>query len=247
MYDYFYYLALVPQIAAMIHYFRHRPETYWFYIILFFGPLGALAYFVAVFAGGGAGTTIGLNVRGAFDARKKAGQLQTKIDAGEALPYNYFELGELQFQLGRYEPAVTTLTEALRRTADNTEARYYLALSLEKVGRYADAARELAPLVQKDPKFKFGEALNALARCYKAAGQEQLALATYERVLAQSSFAEARYHLAELLIKQGQKETGRQHLEKLIRDAASPDLPSYQRRQERRWARRAKALLAGLS
>jgi hypothetical protein len=113
MYDYFYYLALVPQIAAMIHYFRHRPETYWFYIILFFGPLGALA--------------------------------------------------------------------------------------------------------------------------------------TYERVLAQSSFAEARYHLAELLIKQGQKETGRQHLEKLIRDAASPDLPSYQRRQERRWARRAKALLAGLS
>lgn len=33
------------QLLMLIHFFRSRPEYYWFFVILFLGPLGAAVYF----------------------------------------------------------------------------------------------------------------------------------------------------------------------------------------------------------
>src|SRR5262249_48308768 len=38
--------GILLQIAAIIHWSRKRPATYWLFIIIFFGFLGALAYFL---------------------------------------------------------------------------------------------------------------------------------------------------------------------------------------------------------
>src|SRR6266545_2453648 len=38
--------GVIVQIAAIIHWSRKRPATYWLFIIIFFGFLGALAYFL---------------------------------------------------------------------------------------------------------------------------------------------------------------------------------------------------------
>ena len=38
----FYPWGLLLWIAAIIHFIRRRPDTYWIFIILFLGPLGAL-------------------------------------------------------------------------------------------------------------------------------------------------------------------------------------------------------------
>jgi hypothetical protein len=43
---YFYPWGIFLQVAAMIHFFRRRPENYWFYVIIFLGPIGAAAYLV---------------------------------------------------------------------------------------------------------------------------------------------------------------------------------------------------------
>ncbi len=40
----FYPWGLVLQGLAIIHFIRRRPDTYWLYIILFLGPVGALIY-----------------------------------------------------------------------------------------------------------------------------------------------------------------------------------------------------------
>src|ERR1035438_10714827 len=40
----FYPWSLLLQVFALIHFFRRRPDTYWLFIILFLGPLGALVY-----------------------------------------------------------------------------------------------------------------------------------------------------------------------------------------------------------
>ena len=34
--------GLVLQVLAIIHFIRRRPDTYWLFIILFLGPVGAL-------------------------------------------------------------------------------------------------------------------------------------------------------------------------------------------------------------
>src|SRR5262249_61026204 len=39
--------GILLQALAIIHFIRRRPDTYWLYIILFLGPLGAIVYLFA--------------------------------------------------------------------------------------------------------------------------------------------------------------------------------------------------------
>ena len=36
--------GLILQAIAIVHFIRRRPDTYWFFIIVFLGPLGAVIY-----------------------------------------------------------------------------------------------------------------------------------------------------------------------------------------------------------
>jgi hypothetical protein len=237
------YFWLIPQVLAMIHYFRNRPEGYWFWIILFFGPLGAVIYFFAVVLSSPTSDIEG-KVAAGFKERRRASQLQAKIDSGEGLPYEYYELGEILFRLKKYEKAAELLTKAVEKSPENKDARYSLALALERLGRYEQAGRQLEPLVVEDSMFKFGGAMLALARCYKSAGEIGAAVGAFRKVLSQSRFPEARYTLAELLIEKGELEEAKKQLETLITDAKTSDIPAFSKSLERKWSRKAKSLLA---
>src|SRR5262245_38803545 len=43
----FYPYGFILQALALIHFIRRRPDSYWFFIIMFLGALGAVVYFVA--------------------------------------------------------------------------------------------------------------------------------------------------------------------------------------------------------
>src|SRR6478672_10144684 len=58
----FYPWGLILQAVAVLHFVRRRPDTYWLWIILIGGGLGALVYIVAEVA-----PDVDL-MRGAFDA-----------------------------------------------------------------------------------------------------------------------------------------------------------------------------------
>ena len=58
----FYPWGVILQAAAILHFVRRRPDTYWLWIILIGGGLGALVYIVAEVA-----PDVDL-LRGAFDA-----------------------------------------------------------------------------------------------------------------------------------------------------------------------------------
>jgi len=38
--------GLLLQAAAILHFIKRRPDTYWLYIVLFLGPIGAAVYLV---------------------------------------------------------------------------------------------------------------------------------------------------------------------------------------------------------
>lgn len=238
------WLGIVLMIVALVHYFRTRPETYWFYIILFLGPLGSLAYLVVhlvlplVGAGGG---TIEGKFALTLEQRRRIRELEIKIDE-MGLPADRAELGELLYRRGDYPRAEALLREAIIRLDDEPEPRYWLARTLEKRQRFQEAADLLAPLIRRDPRLKFGDAYLAYARCLAGANRAPEALAAYREVLKQSSLTEARVRYGLLLAETGDRAGAREQLETAVREARG--LPRFNLRVARPYVRQARLWLA---
>ena len=97
----FYPWGLLLQAGAIIHFIRRRPDTYWLYIILFLGPIGAIVYlFAEVFPDVG---LLNQSFKG-ISRRKRIAALELTIrdipSAG-----NYEELGDLCLEDGKLSGA----------------------------------------------------------------------------------------------------------------------------------------------
>ena len=91
MFGLIYPYGIVLQAIAIVHFVRRRPETYWIWIILMFGGVGALIYiFVEVIPDAGL-------LRGAFQVfprRKRIKELEGLVLDNPSIG-NYEELGDL--------------------------------------------------------------------------------------------------------------------------------------------------------
>ena len=230
-------LPMVPTVVALIDYFRRRPEVYWFFVIVFFPTIGPIVYFLVVVLPNSA-------VEGAvsitLSERRRKKELEARI--GQApLPGLLAELGELYYKDGQFEPAAKYLADALDKGIDHLEARFYLGLACERLGRTREAIDHLVKVVRVDPKFRYMEALLALGRNLEADGQLRDAEAAYRQVLQTHTYAEARARLAELLEKKGQNGEVRKLYELIVTDAMGQ--PRYIRRREAPYIRKAKLWL----
>src|SRR5919108_5170421 len=97
----FYPYGVILQALAIIHFVRRRPDTFWIWIIVMGGGLGALIYiFAEVIPDAGL-------LRGSFEVfprRKRIKQLQLAIVDNPSVA-NFEELGDLYFDDGRYARA----------------------------------------------------------------------------------------------------------------------------------------------
>ncbi|MCB1154760.1 tetratricopeptide repeat protein [bacterium] len=226
----FLYTAIywAPTIVALIDYFRRRPDWYWFFIIVFLGPLGAIVYLVVVaLPSSQMGDQVSLTIK----ERRRRKELEHAAETNH-LPGHLAELGELLYREGKYDKAADYLEKSIAAGIDHNEAPYYLARSYERLNRPADAIPLLVQVVKKDPKYKFGEAFLVLARCLQATGQDKDAEAAYREVLSQTSIAEARYNLALLLAKDGKIEPARVLMQQIVDDGNAPGQPRHIRRRD---------------
>jgi hypothetical protein len=231
-------------IAAFIHCLRTRGDMYWYFVIFFLGPLGALAYLAVnvvlpLFDAGGAG--LEGRVSSKFAERKRIKELQIKIEENN-LPIHCAELGEIYYRLGEYERAEPLLRRAAAKLDQEPEPTFWLALTLEKLQRPQEAADLLAPIVQKNPRFKFGEAHLAYARALAAAGRREAAKAAFAQVVSQSTLPEARVRYGLLLAETGDHVAARDQLETAVRE--SRGLPRHNLRVARPYIVQAKTWLA---
>src|ERR1700685_4758990 len=83
--------GLLLQVLDIFHFIRRRPDTYWIFIILFLGPLGAIIYLLVE-----ALPDIGLLGQSfkVFPRRKRIGELVAAIRDNPSAG-NYEELGDL--------------------------------------------------------------------------------------------------------------------------------------------------------
>src|ERR1700746_1923519 len=118
----YFYSFLFPwnfilQGIAIVHFVRRRPDTYWLWIILIGGGLGALVYIAAEVIPDAGLLRQGFRV---FPRRSRIKQLQAMVELNPA-PANLEELGALYLEDKKYSEAKAAFDRAINSRADSID------------------------------------------------------------------------------------------------------------------------------
>jgi hypothetical protein len=231
--------GIVLQLLAIVHFVRRRPDTYWLWIILMFGGLGALAY-IAIEVIPDAGL-----LRGAFQVfprRKRIKALEAAILDNPSIG-NYEELGDLYLDDRQFARARECFDRVIARS-DGIDPVYRRALAALALNDYRAAVADLAQVVDRDPKYDYQRAAGLYAHALAKTGEREKAAALFADVTRTSTLSETQYNYASLLADEGRTADAREWAERILRKKAT--MPEYIRRRERPWFRSARALLKRL-
>ena len=237
----FYPWGFLLQGLAIVHFIRRRPDTYWFYVILFLGPIGAIVYLLVE-----ALPDIGLVGQSfkVFPRRKRIGQLEAIIRDNPS-PGNYEELGDLYMDDGRIPQAREAFDRAIAARADTPDPFYRRGVCAIQMGDFAAAVPDLERVVAKQPEYDFQRAAGLLAHAYAQIGEKEKAESLFRRVTTTSTLSETYLNFADLLASEQRPDEAREWAQKVL--DKKPTMPSYLKRRERPWFRRANEMLKRLS
>lgn len=232
--------GVVLQALAVVHFIRRRPDTIWLYVIIFLGPIGALAYM-----GMEVVPDLGL-LRHSFDAfgrRKRIKHLEALVRENPS-PGNYEELGDLLLEEGKYARARECYDKVLTRRADHPDPLYRRGIAALQLSDYPAAVRDLEEVTTRDSRYDSHRAMALLAHAYANAGDAGKAAVLFEQATDASTLTETYYHYASFLASQDRTAEARDWAERII--ARKATMPRYLQRRERAWFRKTAALLKRL-
>jgi hypothetical protein len=236
----FYPWGLILQALAIIHFVRRRPDTYWLYIILIGGALGALAYIAMEVV-----PDVGL-LRGSlhgYSRRRRISLLEATILDNPAIG-NLEELADLYLEDGKFARARELYDKVLAKRTDSLDPFYRRGIAELELGDFAAALPDLEQVVAKDPKYDFHRAIGLLAQAHSRGGDPEKADTLFKAATDISTLSETYYNYATFLAARGQKAEAKEWAERIL--AKKPTMPGYLRRRERPWFRKANALLKQL-
>ena len=228
------------QVLMLIHFFRNRPEYYWFFVILFLGPLGATIYFFMEVM---PGMQWKLPVIARWE-RSRRKQWYEKLVKESPSQEALGQLAAICAAEGNHSRAIELYADALERDPGDHESRYGRARSYMALQQNEDAVADLSSIVASEPHFKMHAAQLALAESYKALARPAEAAVVYRSVLERNPVSAANFGLARIMAERGETAEARQLLEEVV--SKQTGLPRYLRRQERPWVAKAKKLLKTL-
>jgi hypothetical protein len=232
--------GLILQALAMVHFLRRRPENYWFWVIIFLGPLGALAYIAMEVV-----PDLGL-LRVAFEGlsrRQRITHLEAVVRENPATG-NYEELAGLYLDNQQYAQARDAYDKAISPRDDSPDPIYRRAIARIHLGEFADAARDLEQVTSREPKYDLHRAIALLAHAYANTGQPERAEELFEQATGISTLSETYFHYASFLAASGRTAEAREWAQRIL--SKKPTMPRYLQRRERPWFRKAAALLKKL-
>jgi hypothetical protein len=228
----------VFQIWMLVHALRNR-EWLWAFFIFIGSGLGAFWYYFSVYRGSASGMR-GFELPGA-QSRRRIKQLQAQIHHLDNA-YHHFQLGDVYFQRGKLVEAEKCYRDALEREPVDIDARAHLGQCLLRQKRPAEARPLLDAVCRENFKHDYGHTLMAYAETLTALNETDAAFGVWQHVVENHSYARAKVQFAELCRARQQIDLARAQLEDVIKDDAHA--PSFQRRRDRVWVRRAKHLFA---
>ena len=233
-------LIFAFQIWMFIHAIRQR-EYFWAVFIIIGWGLAAICYYFFIYRATPSATR-GFELPGAHD-RRRIKQLQAQIHHLDKA-HHHFQLGDIYFQQGKLDKAQACYRASLEREPQDIDTRAHLGQCLLRLKQPQEARPLLEGVVTENPKHDYGHSLMALAETLGALGETDSALLVWQRVTSNHSYPRAKVQLAALYISKGNSDAARTELKEVVADDAHA--PAFQRKRDRVWVRRAKALLRKL-
>ena len=224
---------------------RRRPPFYW-YLVIFFVPFGDFIYFVMVKLPGANGAiaprsalspTVPVVGPSLSDLEQRAQETPSEL--------NKLAFADALATEQRPAEAAERYRDVLRQAPDSKEALHGLARALLTLVRPLEAIEELSHLMDLDPAFRDYSAALDYAEALWQAGQHDDAIGLLTGLVGVSKRINHRMALAHYLKEQGDSVTARSELDQALRDFATQ--PDFVQRRDRRWADRARKLLAELN
>ena len=237
----YYFLPLILQIAALVHFFRRGGGNWvWFFVIIFLGPLGAIVYFIVEVLPGMRDTDAGAGWRA---RRQRWKELQVSVQQNPS-PGNYEELGDLYRQEGDWKAARDCYNHAIGPRTGHPDPYFGRAVCALEMGDVAAAIPDLEKVISLDRKFDFQRGLGLLAHCYAVTGRNDEANALFREALETSTISETQFHYAEFLARQGRTAEAREWLQRIVGKRAALSGPLL--RAQKPWIAKAERKLAEL-
>jgi hypothetical protein len=228
------------QIWMFIDAIRRR-EWLWAVFIWVFPLLNAVLYFFFVYRASPTSMQ-GFELPGA-QSRKRIKELQAQIHHLDNA-YHHFQLGDVYFQRGKLAEAEKCYRAALERDPNDIDARAHLGQCLVRLNRPAEARPLLESVMLEKPDHDYGHTMMALAETLTALGKTDDALQYWQHVTQNHSYPRAKVQLAELYLAKNQPDLARAELKDVLNDDIHA--PSFQRKRDRVWIRRARSLMRKL-
>ena len=229
--------GIVLQALAIVHFIRRRPDTYWIFIILFLGPLGAIIYLLVE-----AAPDLGLLRQSfkMFPRRRRIHELELTVRDNPSAG-NYEELGDLYLEDGSFARARECYNHAISSRTDAPDPFYRRAVCAIAMGDFAAAVPDLERVLARHRDYDFYRAVGLLAHAYANTGQQEKAGALFREATGISTLSETYYNYACFLASEQRNAEARQWAQRIL--DKKPTMPGYLRRRERPWFRKGAALL----
>lgn len=233
------YVQMAFTIGMLVHAYRSGAEQLWFWVILFFQPFGAWAYF---FVG------VVRNLR--FGRGVSTGPLWQKKLSLDELRYraertptvvNRMALAQRLIEKGQHAEAIPLLEAVMAADDIYCQPKHDLAVCHLALGEPAEAIALLKQLMKRDYRWSNYLAWHTLIDAHRAANEPQLALEACRELTKMVPTLENKCILAEHLIENHLKPEAIELLDQALEDHAYS--PLGKRLKNWRWARQAQRLL----
>lgn len=233
-------VAFAFQLWMLIDAIR-RQEYIWAVFIFFFSVFSAVLYFFLVYRAQPSATQ-GFELPGTYK-RHRIRELQAQIHHLDKA-HHHAELGDVYFQQGKLPEAEKCYRAAIERDATDPDFHAHLGQCLLRQGRVQEAAPLLEQVIRNNPRHDYGHTLMAYAEALDKLGQKDASLGVWKSVLEHHSYARARVQLAQLHADRGEKELAREELTDFLADETHG--VSFQKKRDKPWIKKARALLRQL-
>jgi hypothetical protein len=232
--------GFIFQVAAVIHWSRKRPGAFWLWIIIIGGIIGALAYFLI--EGLPDLSNVQRTLRGPT-RRKRIRVLRSLVILNPSAG-NYEELGELLLDEKRYREAREAFDNALSVRTDSIDPFYRRGIAEFELREDEAAVADLRRVTMADPKYGFWRAASLLGQALARLGRTEEAMAVFDKIAQSATGAEPLVSAAQFFADHGRPAEALE----IAKDIAMRDatMPAYQKRRDRAWLRKARALTRSL-
>lgn len=195
----YYYLIIGLQAYCLYHLYTHKNAYYWWFAILFLGPLGCIIYLITQVYNKRDAEKITNNIANVINPTKKVKDLEKRLEFSDSYQ-NRVNLADAYLEIKDYKNAITHYLEALEDQSQNNfyatkqliEA-YFSIEDCDKVIYHVEKIKNHPEFKKSRTQFLYGIALERV-------GKMEEAETNLRQIDVRYSFYEERLILAKFLI-----------------------------------------------